>query len=190
MTDRTHIQILEDYVSATRRGEDPPRPNKGDYSGWTLAGAQLEGALLRRAIFQGANLRGANLRSADLMGADLSGADLEDANLEGANLFNADLTGCNMRGIEIAVPVVKDLDAKILAQGNLSMDFWHTDCGTTHCRAGWAIELAGEAGKRLEEKYGSAVAGALIYFASTGSVPDFFATNEEAIADMQARNSD
>jgi hypothetical protein len=65
------------------------------------------------------------------------------------------------------------------------MEAWHT-CQTTHCRAGWAIHLAGEAGATLEDYYGSAAAGALIYHASAGYIPDFYASNEDALDDMKA----
>jgi hypothetical protein len=68
--------------------------------------------------------------------------------------------------------------------GALDMSTWHT-CETTHCRAGWAITLAGESGKELEKRFGSNVAGALIYQASTGMVPDFFADNNEALEDIK-----
>jgi hypothetical protein len=68
------------------------------------------------------------------------------------------------------------------------MDQWHT-CETTHCRAGWAIHLAGVAGKVLEHCCGSNVAGALIHIASSpaleGKVPNFFASNEAALADIR-----
>ena len=60
------------------------------------------------------------------------------ANLRGANLSGAD------------VPIVKNLDAQILKAisdgGGLEMGKWHT-CDTTHCRAGWAITVAGDAGR-------------------------------------------
>lgn len=68
------------------------------------------------------------------------------------------------------------------------MTEWH--CGTTHCRAGWAIHLAGEAGYKLENELGPAVAGALIYQASDPNlerVPDFFANHQEALADIRAK---
>ena len=87
------------------------------------------------------------------------------------------------------VPVVEALDAKILAAidagGKLRMDQWHT-CETTHCRAGWAITLAGDAGADLERKYGPQRAGSMIYRASTGRVPRFFASNKNALADIKA----
>jgi hypothetical protein len=68
------------------------------------------------------------------------------------------------------------------------MGSWHGDCGTTHCRAGWAIHLAGDAGYALEKQMGAPAAGALIYHASAGYVPDFYATNDDALADMRARS--
>jgi hypothetical protein len=87
------------------------------------------------------------------------------------------------------IPIVKDLDRKMLAAiaGNkLDMGIWH--CGTTHCRAGWHITLAGDAGAALEKQMGSWLAGALIYVASTGrtKLPDFFASNEAAEKDIRA----
>ena len=52
--------------------------------------------------------------------------------------------------------------------------------------AGWNITLAGEPGKKLEARFGPALAGALIYIASTGrrQVPDFYASDEDARADI------
>jgi hypothetical protein len=68
-------------------------------------------------------------------------------------------------------------------QGELKMNDWHT-CETTHCRAGWAIHLAGSAGAELEALYGPERAGGFIYRASTGRWPDFFASNDAALADI------
>ncbi len=58
-------------------------------------------------------------------------------------------------------------------------------CGTTHCRAGWAIKHAGKEGFDLERKLGPAVAGGRIYLVSTGRLPNFFATDENALADIR-----
>ena len=89
---------------------------------------------------------------------------------------------------ELVVPIVDDLDekvAKAASCGNLDMSSWH--CGTTHCRAGWAITLGGEAGAALEEAVGPEMAGRLIYEASTGRpAPNFFASNAEAMEDIMA----
>ena len=100
------------------------------------------------------------------------------------------------------VPVVEHLDAKILEHIEaktlmLDMGNWHGEgptgeeatveaCGTTHCRAGSAIHLAGEAGYALERKLGSTEeAGRAIYLASTGRAPDFFGSNKRALADIR-----
>jgi hypothetical protein len=115
---------------------------------------------------------------AELRGADLSGADLSGADLRGAYLCGAD------------IPTVERLHTKIrdaVNKGaNLDMGSWHNECGTSHCRAGWAITLAGEKGKALEERLGSAAAGALIFARNypNQKVPDFYCGNETALADI------
>ena len=163
-----------------------------------LSGAYLSGADLSGANLSGANLRSANLRSADLSGANLSGAYLSGANLSGANLSGADLSGAdlrlaNLRSADLSgakIPVIANIDAKILeaitAGGALQMDQWHT-CETTHCRAGWAIHLAGEPGRALEVAIGSNAAGALIYAASRPRkpVPNFFTDDDVAMNDIR-----
>lgn len=115
------------------------------------------------------------------------------ADLRGAHLIGADLGGADLGGV--AAPVVPHIDAQILAASQrpgcaLDMREWHGGdaCGTTHCRAGWAITLAGPAGRALEERFGPSVAGALIYAVSRPGqrVPDFYASTEEALADLEA----
>ena len=116
--------------------------------------------------------------------------------------WDLDLEGHDLTGI----PVVPDIDRAILDAfdrgGVLNMGCWHghddavTDeqyeadrCGTVHCRAGWAVYLAGKAGFDLEDRLDSvALAGALIYAASRPGVPvpDFHASDEEAMADIRA----
>jgi hypothetical protein len=67
------------------------------------------------------------------------------------------------------------------------MSDWHT-CDTTHCRAGWAVFLAGEAGKKLENKTSTLFAAQQIYKASSSIrvfPPKFFVQNKEALADME-----
>jgi hypothetical protein len=142
-----------------------------------------------RADLQGANLRWFNLRGACLADAIMTGADLSGANLKDADLSCANLKGAV--GLPDA-PVVPDIDAAILAAietpGNaLNMPRWHT-CETTHCRAGWAIVLAGEAGRDLELALGPNAAAALIYAASgSHPVPDWHASNAQALADLRKR---
>jgi uncharacterized protein YjbI with pentapeptide repeats len=166
-----------------------------------LKDAYLEGAYLRGAYLEGANLEGANLKGAYLEGANLKGAYLEDAYLEGANLEGANLEGAYLEGAYLEgaylkklppVPVVKNIDSKILeavrAEGNhLDMATWHS-CGTTHCRGGWAIQIAGKAGKKLEDATSAELAAILIYGKSRPGkpIPNFYATNANAMADLEA----
>lgn len=80
-------------------------------------------------------------------------------------------------------------DAAIRSEGcGLDRARWHHPCGTTHCRGGWAIVKAGQAGKDLEDAIGSNAAAALIYNASRPGrpVPDFYAGDEAAMADLEA----
>ena len=68
------------------------------------------------------------------------------------------------------------------------MGNFHT-CETTHCRAGWAVFLAGDAGRKLEQFYNTELAAMMIYHASTGERINpcrFYDSNEDALADMKA----
>ena len=165
-----------------------------DLSEANLSEANLSEANLSEANLSEANLSGADLRGADLRGVDLSGADLSWANLSEADLSGVDLSGANLRGadlsgVDLNIPVVENLENKILVAvksgDTLEMTSWHR-CHTTHCRAGWAIHLAGASGYALEKRVGSSAAGALIYHASVGYVPNFYASNAEAFADIQS----
>ena len=67
------------------------------------------------------------------------------------------------------------------------MDAWHT-CDTTHCRAGWAVHLAGEEGKKLEDQTSTLFAAMQIYKKSSNIrvfPPRFFEPNEIALNNMK-----
>lgn len=89
------------------------------------------------------------------------------------------------------IPVIENIHQKILAaindNGNqLNMSDWHT-CNTTHCRGGWVNFLAGEAGKRLEEKTSTSFAAMHIYYKSSPikvSPTEFYKSDEVAMADI------
>jgi hypothetical protein len=87
------------------------------------------------------------------------------------------------------IPVIADIHKKVfeaVSQPNaLAMDSWHT-CNTTHCRAGWVVHLAGEAGYALERFYNTPLAAQLIYRASGYRINParFFDNDEDAMADM------
>lgn len=150
-----------------------------DFRDYRLCGAQIENADMR-----GAKLHGANLTAALLWKVDLTDATLPEDSSASFELTGSTLGGSTLEG----VPVVPNLDREMLRvtsePGALDMANWH--CVTTHCRAGWAIQLAGRAGILLEERVGPALAGALIYAASTGRpVPNFYASNNAAMADIR-----
>ena len=112
-------------------------------------------------------------------------------NLKGAYLYGAYLKGAYLEGLP-PIPKVKNIDSAILAAvkaegAHLDMAGWH-GCGTTHCRGGWAITLAGEAGRKLEEATSSELAAILIYQKSRPGkpLPDFYTTNAAAMADLEA----
>lgn len=96
------------------------------------------------------------------------------------------------------VPVIENIHQKVYAAasqpGALNMANWHTysssvhDCATAHCRAGWAVTLAGEAGAVLEAAVGTKAAAYLIYFASDPTLtekPEFYVDNDYALEIMR-----
>ena len=90
----------------------------------------------------------------------------------------------------MAIPVIPNIHQAIYAAVSepkaLDMDRWHT-CETTHCRAGWVVTLAGEAGKQLEDRTTTLFAAQQIYKASGYAISPvrFYDRNEAALADMK-----
>jgi hypothetical protein len=89
-----------------------------------------------------------------------------------------------------SVPTIDDIHQSILkavsGKDALDMDKWHT-CETTHCRAGWVVILAGEAGKKLEKQTSTPFAAMQIYKASSPIrvfPPRFYENNEVAMMDI------
>ncbi len=90
------------------------------------------------------------------------------------------------------VPVIENIHARVLeavtaTPDALNMETWHS-CETTHCRGGWVVEIAGEAGKKLEKETSTLFAAMQIYRASspiTVSPTRFFEPNEAALDDMK-----
>jgi len=152
--------------------------------GADLRNDNLRNADLRSADLQGADLRNADLRSADLSGADLSGADLRSADLRSAVLSGAVLRSAVLSGTEgliIASDAADRLKAvavnALATDAALEMGAWHK-CNTTHCIAGWAIHLAGEPGRLLEQLHSPAIAGLMLLGAEAHS--HFYDSNEDA----------
>ena len=88
------------------------------------------------------------------------------------------------------VPVIPDIHQKVYAAVSrpnaLEMATWHT-CGTTHCRGGWVVALAGDEGKALEEWSSTEFAAMQIYKASGAPINParFYDSNENAMEDMR-----
>jgi hypothetical protein len=91
------------------------------------------------------------------------------------------------------VPVIENIHKVIYEvasqPGALSMTNWHT-CEKKHYRAGWTIVKAGEAGRKLEEFFGTNLAAMKIYDASCVdgfkiNPCRFFDSDEDALADMK-----
>ncbi len=101
------------------------------------------------------------------------------------------------------IPVIENIHQKILeaitAEGcQLRMDTWHASeelddkggyCGTTHCRAGWVVALAGADGRALELHTSTEFAAMQILHKSCQQVPvspvRFYESDEIAMADIK-----
>lgn len=89
-----------------------------------------------------------------------------------------------------AVPKLENIHqllfAAVSAPKALDMRDWHT-CNTTHCRAGWVVHLAGEAGYALERFHNTLLAAQLIYRESGYIINPgkFYGSNADALEDMR-----
>lgn len=98
------------------------------------------------------------------------------------------------------VPIIENIHQKILeysqGENHLDMSEWHKNekienelhCGTTHCRAGTIIFLAGKKGRELELHTNTPFAAYQIYKKSSSikvSPPRFYENNETAMADIK-----
>jgi hypothetical protein len=161
--------------------------------GVNLSGSNLSGSDLSGSDLSGSDLSGSNLSGSNLSGSNLSGSDLSGSNLSGSNLSGSDLSGSNLSG----VPKIPNIHQTIYAAASqphaLDMSTWHGEsaCGTTHCRAGLVVALAGDGGKALEWAMGTSTAATLIYLASDPDrwqkerLPNFYCMNDDALADMK-----
>ena len=151
-----------------------------------LNGATVEGGVyLNEATVKG----GVHLNGATVKG----GVYLNEATVEGG----VHLNGATVEGgvIDSAAPNIPDLDRCILTAinatpgGKLEQAAWHT-CETAHCRAGWAVIVAGTAGAALEKRLGTPAAAAALYTASGLAVPDFYDTNNaRVLSSIRARSN-
>lgn len=90
------------------------------------------------------------------------------------------------------MPIIPDIHKAVYAAasnpGSLNMREVH-QCANTHCRGGWVVTLAGDAGKALERFYNWELAAMMIYDASDPNYrinpAHFYDSNENALADMK-----
>jgi Pentapeptide repeats (8 copies) len=208
-TATTMLDLVQEAVKANA-SLDGAALGSVDLSFACLAGASFVDANLSGSNLSDADLTGANFTDADLVYAYSIRARFDGARFDGANLNGMrqgplfPVTESKTRRARHVqryrkrhpeVPVVERLDTQILRVLRLpgralNMGRWHGDwdggsCETTHCRAGWAIALAGERGHALELKYGPEIAGGMVYRASTGRVPNFHSFNSVAMADIK-----
>jgi hypothetical protein len=80
----------------------------------------------------------------------------------------------------------KRIYERVTQPGALNMGNWHS-CETTHCRAGWVVHEAGEAGYALEKFHDTALAAMLIYRESGYRINPsrFYDPADLALADMK-----
>jgi hypothetical protein len=108
------------------------------------------------------------------------------------NKQELNVTGEKAEPIMGNYPVIENIHQRVYEAASarpdaLIMDRWHT-CDTTHCRAGWVVHLAGEAGKRLEQHTSTLFAALQIYNVSSPievSPVKFFEDNATALEDMK-----
>lgn len=114
-------------------------------------------------------------------------------NKENVQAVPADVTAGSTAALGMPpIPKIENIHASVLAAATqpkaLDMGQWHT-CDTTHCRAGWVVHLAGEAGYALERFHNTELAAMLIYAESAPALPvsptRFHETNDQALADMK-----
>ncbi len=98
---------------------------------------------------------------------------------------------CSEARETLDAPIIPNIHALVLEAVSktdaLDMSNWHI-CDTTHCRAGWVVVLAGDAGKKLEAKTSTLFAAMQIYKKSSNirvSPTRFFETNVIAMADIK-----
>lgn len=110
--------------------------------------------------------------------------------------FCRDLKHGQMRHVDpeknpaFKVPVIKNIHTAIFEAAKepnaLNMASVHS-CDTTHCRAGWVVHLAGDAGYALEARTSWMFAAMQIYKESGSPISPnkFHETDDEALADMK-----
>lgn len=143
-----------------------------------------------QAVFKDVALRHVTIKHTNLFGVEMARVDMSDVTLRDTGMEGVAMTDVTFEGIPL--PVVPNIDKVILDLieknlAHLDMNTWHSKCGTAHCRAGFAVKLAGKAGTYLELQVGTYLAGCFVYGGSRPGIPipDFFESTKEALASIK-----
>jgi hypothetical protein len=91
---------------------------------------------------------------------------------------------------DLKIPAIPNIHTTVYEAASqpdaLKIETWH-QCENTHCRAGWAVTLAGADGKALEARFNTELAAMLIYRESGSPINParFYDSNDDALADMK-----
>ena len=102
----------------------------------------------------------------------------------------SDVSFKNRREQNFNVPKIENIHQKLAEavklESALDMSDWHAPCGTSHCRAGWIVHLAGKEGYELEKETSTLFAAQQIYKASGYRISPnrFFDSKEKALEDI------
>ena len=162
-----------------------------DFNGSNFSWSNLTGSTLCTSSLNGTNFTQANIKNSNLNNVQIKDAIFHKAMLRGSAFSMDCLMIPEFRSADFGkVPKIKNIHQTVYqaasVPGALDMTRWH--CGTSHCRAGWVVTLAGASGRKLEQSFGAARAAALIYFASDPNlkvIPDFYDGNVTALNDMK-----
>jgi len=80
------------------------------------------------------------------------------------------------------MPELPKLVAQIIIQNpeKLDMRYWHSQCGTVHCLAGWAATIHPQ-GKELDMLFGTPAAGKILF---PGATPYFYNRSNEKVMEF------
>jgi ribosomal protein L13E len=146
------------------------------YSASELRGAGFSASDLRLAGYSASELRGAGFRASALRGAGFSASTLSALGYSASDLRDLGFSASALKELEESIPLVEKPYTKIWAdiqskarvhdqqQFGPECDPEQNLCGTPMCTAGHLVNLGGELGYALQDRYGFPTAAALIHF--------------------------
>lgn len=182
---RLHAKWLNDETGGVQAVFKDVRIENADTMGLNLACVHVENMHMENV-----HLDNVTMRHGCVIDTHLTDGGATRVTLENVRMTRLVVTNVTFDGVPL--PAVPNIDKAILNlieenPSSFDMSVWHSECGTAHCRAGFAVKLAGEAGAELERLIGTANAATLIYGASRPGIPipDFFTSRASALADLK-----